>query len=71
MIPSKFVVARPVISSSKKAGNLDRHLLTCEERAEHMLPENVYQLRETLGKLNPFDIPYTNEEIFKKLAIFQ
>ena len=55
-----------------KTGNLERHLVTCSNRVKHIYPENDYELRETLfGKLNAFNIPYSNEQkLFKNLAIF-
>ena len=55
-----------------KKGNLERHLVTCSERVKHFYPKNVYEQTETLfEKLNPFNIPYRNEQkLFKNLAIF-
>ena len=55
-----------------KTGNLERHLVTCSDRVNHIYPENVYELRETLfEKLDAFNIPYRNEQkLFKNLAIF-
>ena len=46
------------------AYNLERQLTTCEKRARHVFPENVYQVRETLfDKLDSFNIPYTDEPL--------
>ena len=55
-----------------KTGNLERHLVKCSERVKHIYPKNVYQLRETLfGKLDPFDIQYTDDQkLFGNLAVF-
>ena len=55
-----------------KAGNLERHLVTCTDRVKHIYPKNVYELRETLfEKLDAFNIPYRNEQkLFKNLAKF-
>ena len=55
-----------------KTGNLQGHLVTCSDRAKHVYPKNVYELRDTfLEKLDAFDIPYKNEQkLFKNLAIF-
>ena len=57
---------------SSKAGNLERYLVTCSDRVEHIYPKNVYKLRETLfEKLNSFNIPYKKEQnLFKNLALF-
>ena len=55
-----------------KAGNLERHLITCSERVKHIYPKNVYLLRETLfEKLDSFNIPYRDDQkFFKNLAVF-
>ena len=47
-------------------------MVTCSDRAKHIYPKNVYELRETLfEKLDAFNIPYRNEQkLFKNLAIF-
>ena len=42
-----------------KTGNLERHLVSCSDRVEHIYAKNVYELRETLfEKLDAFNIPY-------------
>ena len=50
--------------------NLERHLVTCSDRIEHIFPKNVYELGEAFfEKLNAFNIPYKNEQkLFKNLA---
>ena len=55
-----------------KTGKLERHLVTCSDRVEHIYLKNVYELRETLfEKLDTFNIPYKKEQkLFKNLAIF-
>ena len=55
-----------------KTGNLERHLVTCNDRVEHIHPKNVYELRETFfEKLDAFNIPYRNEQkLFKNPALF-
>ena len=55
-----------------ETGNLKRHLVTCSNRAKHIYPKNVYELRETLlEKLDAFEIPYRNEQkVFKNMAVF-
>ena len=55
-----------------KTGNLERHLVTCNDRVKHNYPKNVYELRETLfEKLDVFNIPYKNEQkLFNNLAVF-
>ena len=55
-----------------KTGNLERHLVTCSDRIEHIYAKNVYELRKTLfEKLDAFNIPYKNEQkLFRNLAIF-
>ena len=55
-----------------KTGNLERHLVTCSDRVQHIYPKNVYELRETLfKKLDASNIPYRNEQkLFKNLATF-
>ena len=55
-----------------KAGNLERHLVTCSDRVKHIYPKNIFELRETLfEKLDAFNIPYRNEQqLFKNLAVF-
>ena len=55
-----------------KTGNLERHLVTCSDRVEHIYPKNVYEQRETLfEKRDAFNIPYRIEQkLFKNLAIF-
>ena len=46
-----------------KAGNLERHLVTCSDRFKYIYPKNVYELREALfEKLDAFNIPYRNEQ---------
>ena len=56
----------------QKTGSLERHLVRCSERAKHIYPKNVYQLRETLfDKLDSFDIQYTDDQkLFNNLAVF-
>ena len=56
----------------QKTGNLERRLVRCSERAKHIYPKNVYQLRETLfDKLDSFDIQYTDDQkLFNILAVF-
>ena len=56
----------------QKTGNLERHLVRCSERAKHIYPKNVYQLRETLfDKLDSFGIQYTDDQkLFNNLAVF-
>ena len=56
----------------QKTGKLERHLVSCSERVEHIYPKNVYQLRETLfDKLDSFGIQYTDEQkLFTNLAVF-
>ena len=56
----------------QKTGHLERHLVRCSERVNHIYPKNVYQLRETLfDKLDSFDIQYTNDQKpFTNLALF-
>ena len=55
-----------------KTGNLERQLVTCNDRVKHIYPKNVYELRETLfEKFDAFNIPYRNEQkLFRNLAIF-
>ena len=55
-----------------KVGELDRHLITCNERVNHIFPENVYQLFETpFGKLDSFGNFYTdNQKLFNNMALF-
>ena len=55
-----------------KTGILERHLISCSDRAKHIYPKNIYELRETLfEKLDAFNIPSRNEQkLFKNLAIF-
>ena len=55
-----------------KTGNLERHLITCNERVKHNYSKNVYQLRETLfEKLDSSNIPYREDQkLFKKLVVF-
>ena len=55
-----------------KTESLEPHLVTCSDRAKHIYPKNVYELRETLfEKLDAFNIPYRSEQkLFKNLAIF-
>ena len=52
--------------------NLERLLITCSDRVNHIYPKNVYELRETLfEKLDAFIIPYRKEQkLFKNLAVF-
>ena len=56
----------------QKTGNLERHLVSCSERAKHIYPKNVYQLRETLfDKLDSFNMQYTDDQkLFNNLAVF-
>ena len=56
----------------QKTGNLERSLVRCSERVEHIYPKNVYQLRETrFDKLDSFDIQHTDDQkLFKNLAVF-
>ena len=56
----------------QKTGNLERHLVGCSERAKHIYPKNVYQLRETLfDKLDSFGIQYTDDQkLFTNLVVF-
>ena len=56
-----------------KTGNLERHLVLCSDRVNHIYPKNVYELRETLfEKLDAFNIPFENEQkLFMNLAIFE
>ena len=55
-----------------KTGNLERHLITCSERVNHIYPKNVYQFRETLfEKLDSSNIPHKEDQkLFKNLAVF-
>ena len=55
-----------------RIGNLERHLVTCSDRVDHIHTKNVYELRETLfEKKDAFIIPYRNDQkLFKNLAIF-
>ena len=55
-----------------KTGNLERHLVICSDRAKHIYPMNVYELRETIfEKLDAFNISYRSEQkLFKSLAMF-
>ena len=55
-----------------KTGNLERHLVRCIERVNHIYTKNVYQLRETLfDKLDSFDIQYTDDQkLVNNLAVF-
>ena len=57
----------------QKTGNLERHLVKCSKRVEHIHPKNVYQLREThFDKLDSFDIQYTDDQkLFGNLAVFE
>ena len=59
-------------TSFQKTGNLERHLVRCSERAEHIYPKNVYRLRETLfDELDSFDIQYTDDQkLLNNLAVF-
>ena len=56
----------------QKPGNLERQLVRCSERAKHIYPKKVYQLRETLfDKLDSFDIQNTDDQkLFSNLAVF-
>ena len=56
----------------QKTGNLERHLVRCSERVEHIYLKNVYQLRETLfDKLESFDIQYTDDQkLYIDQAVF-
>ena len=56
----------------QKTGDLERHLVRCSERVNHIYPKNVYQLRETLfDKLVSFVIQYTEDQkLFNDLAVF-
>ena len=53
------------------SGNLERHLVRCNERVKHIYPKNVYQLRETLfEKLDSFDFQYIDyQKLFTNLAV--
>ena len=55
-----------------KTGNLQRHLVTCSDRVNHIYPKNVYELTGTpFEKLDAFNIPFINDQkMFKNLAIF-
>ena len=55
-----------------KTGNLERHLITFDERFKHIYSKNVYQLRETLfEKLDSFNIPYREDQkLFENSGIF-
>ena len=55
-----------------KAGNLERHLVTCSNSLKPIYQKKFYELRETLfEKLDAFNLPYENEhKLFKNLAIF-
>ena len=55
-----------------KTGNLERHLITCSERVNHIYPKNAYQLRETLiEKLDSSNNPYREDQkLFKNFAVF-
>ena len=54
----------------QKTGNLERHLVRCNERVKHNLPKYVYQLQETLfDKNDSFDIQYTDDQkLFNNLV---
>ena len=56
----------------QKTGNLERHLVRCSERVNHIYPKNVYLQRETLfDELDSFDIQYTDDQkLFNILAAF-
>ena len=50
-----------------KAGNLERHLITCSERVQLIYPKNVYQLGETLcEKLDSFNTPNKEDQMLFK-----
>ena len=53
----------------KRAQHLEQHLTVCKERAKHVFPRNVYQLREThFDKLNSFKFPYCDDQkLFKNM----
>ena len=55
-----------------RTGNLERLLITCNERFKYLFPMNVYQLQETLfDKLESFNIAYSDDQkLFIKVAIF-
>ena len=55
-----------------RAPNLKRHLISCTERVEHVILENVYQLQETpFDKPDPFSILYSDDQkLFKNMAKF-
>ena len=55
-----------------KTGNLERQLVTCSERVEHIHPKNTYELGGSLfGKLDKFKTPYKNEQkLIRNLAAF-
>ena len=56
----------------QKTGILERHLVRCSERVNHIYPKKTYQLRETFfDKLDSFDIQYTDDQkLFINLAVF-
>ena len=55
-----------------KTRSLERSLVTCSHRVEHIYPKNVYEVRETIfEKLDAFNIPYGSEQkLFKNLVLF-
>ena len=54
-----------------KSDHFHHHRLRCKVRVRHNYPKNVYELRQTFGKLDGFNIPVTEvNKLFKNLAIF-
>ena len=55
----------------QKTGNLERHLVRCSERVEHIYPKNVYQLQLTIfDQFDSFNIQYTDDQkLFSNLAV--
>ena len=56
----------------KYVSNFNRHVKSCKDRVQHIYPESVYALRETLfDKLDAYGISYNDDQkLFKTLAIF-
>ena len=57
----------------KRAGNFHRHVKSFKDRIQHIYPNSVYTLGETLfDKLVGFGIGYEEEQkLFKNLAVFE
>ena len=55
-----------------RISNLERYLITCNERVKNVYARNVYQIGETpFDKLGHFGIKYTSEQkLFETLAKF-